>query len=550
VLCLAPIELVTEAERRLHRAVSGLGPGTGVLGGLVVFVPVVDGAMQRRQADAVAFLPETVVVVRALGMGRQAGELRPSATGSWTVGGDILRLSGGGSTPAAQLRKAVELIHAALDSGGLDPGSPSALAAIDGAITSVRDRSAGGPVACSMDAGDVLTGLRHCANVGSQGDTRVWTTADVKAALTIFGLQARGPSVEELNNEGFLYSPYVLRGRQSAVGAGADLAPALSLLSGSFAPPATAQPPASRQARPTPSAAPVWDEPDRMDEPDSGQPVRNSPGRPEPRTPMAAESVVAADVVHEPQQEDGGVGGLFAEAADHDTGTKATGSSRKSGKPRSRRSSRPRLFVGVAVLLVFAVVAALVYTLSSGQRGDDPEGAATEAGGTTPAAGTSATTTSPSAQPTQEIAGSTYTLAAVRSDTDCAVNSYGQVAEFFAATPCSGLARALFTTTVDDAPAVVSVSVVSMPDEATAEALQVLVDTSGTGNVSDLLRAGVEIDGGPGELVAAVYSSELTGTVVRIVEVAWVDADADADADASRLEAAADDALLLEVESG
>jgi len=542
VLCLAPIELGSDAERRLYRVLSGLGPGTGVLGGLVVFVPVVDGARQRRQADAVGFLPEAVVVIRAVGMGRQAGELRPSSTGMWTVGGEILRLSGGGSSPAVQLRKAVELIHATLDSGGLDPGSPSALAAIDGPITSVRDRSAGGPVACSMDAGDVLTGLRHCANVGSQGDTRVWTTADVKAALTIFGLQARGPSVEELNNEGFLYSPYVLRRSESAVVAHADLAPTVSLLSGPFA--------AERAPTKTPQPVePFWDEPARS-EPPVTPAVAPRQRLTEPRPVAEQQRAVKPPEPAAAALDDSGVGGLFGEAVgrDADRQPEPPKSPRRPPPrvPERKRKSRPALLLGVAVLLVLAAVAGLLYALSSGLRGNDPAESDARAGGTSSSAPVQTTPgTSQSAPATQELSGSTYTLQAQRSDTDCASNAYGQVAEFFGTTPCTGLTRALFTTTVDDAPAVVSVSVVAMPDEASAADLQELADTSGTGNVSDLLRAGEQIDGGPSELVAAAYTSELSGSEVRIVEVAWVDGDTEGDE--SLLDAAAEDALLLEV---
>lgn len=572
MLCLAPIELVTEAERRLHRALSGLGPGTGVLGGLVVFVPVVDGAMQRRQAEAVAFLPESVVVVRAVGMGRQTGELRPSATGMWTVGGEILRLSGGGASPAGPLRKAVELIVAALSAGGIDPGAPAALAAIDGLITSVRDRSAGGPVACSMDAGDVLTGLRHCANVGSQGDTRVWTTADVKAALAIFGLQSRGPSVEELNNEGFLYSPYVLRRAQSAVGARTDAAPAVSLLSGPFAPvgrsaPATPPLPAEALVPPAPTgpmpapgsaAAPgppvfsplsAWDDSDLPEAAPAATQLEAPPTTTAPRAkapePVWADSPVP-EAPSDARSDDSGVGGLFAEPATSPSTQIPSQPPPPVSDPASGRSSRAAVLLGVAVLLVLAAVAGLVYALSSGLGGNDPAGSDEQAGATSvstpPAASTEA---DPTERPTQEIAGSTYTLEAARNDADCAANAYGQVAEFFVTTPCDGLTRALFTATVDEAPAVVSVSVVTMPDETSAAALQVLADTSGTGNVSDLLRAGVQIDGGPSELVAAAYDSELSGTQVRIVEVAWVDAATDGDE--ARLEAAAADALLLEV---
>lgn len=532
MLCLAPIELVTDAERRLHRALSGLGPGTGVLGGLVVFVPVVDGAMQRRQADAVAFLPETVVVVRALGMGRQTGELRPNETGVWTVGGQILRLSGGGSSPAAHLRKAAELIHSTLDSGGIDPGSLPALAAIDGPITSVRDRSAGGPVACSMDAGDVLTGLRHCANIGSQGDTRVWTTADVKAALTIFGL--RGPSVEELNNEGFLYSPYVLRRSRSAVGARGDHAPAVSLLSGpSTQPPAPEPPSPPAVVEPPPATERVPDH-DSDHEPDPGPDPGPGPGPIQRHQPDARPAY------------DSGVGGLFAAPDERPSLGPPTGRPAQPRRSDRQRSARPAVLVGFASLLVLVAIAGLLLALTNGLGGADADEADAAAGGTSASAPDQRTSPPASTtSATQNVAGSTYILQALQSDPDCEENAYGEVAEFFVTTPCAGLTRSLFTTTVDDAPAVVSVSIVVMPDEASAAALQELVNTSGTGNVSDLLRAGVQIDDGPLELVAAVFDSEQSGTTVRIVEVGWLHAGTDGDE--ALLDEAAADAMVLEV---
>src|SRR3712207_7891737 len=40
---------------------------------------------------------------------------------------------------------------------------------------------------------------------------RLWTTADVRAALEALELDGRVPTTQELNGEGFPYSPYVLR---------------------------------------------------------------------------------------------------------------------------------------------------------------------------------------------------------------------------------------------------------------------------------------------------------------------------------------------------
>ena len=555
MLCLAPIELVTDAERQLHRVLSGFGAGSGVIGGLAVFVPVVDGAMQRRQADAIAFLPETILVIRAVGMGRQTGELRPSSAGVWTVGGEVLRLSGGGSHPSTQLQRAVELIEHTLTEGGLDPGYLPTLAIIEGAITSVRDRSAGGPIACRMDSGDVLTGLRHGAAAGLGQDRLVWTTADVKAALTIFGLQGRGPSVEELNNEGFLYSPYVLRragavrpplGDGPSTDAGRYWSAAIAPRQGASAPPPAPLPaavPTVASLPPVPAAlgaGPFSGDyptpPPRQDphplahlsaQPASaGHPAPASPAPPPPEGPPTGPEPAA----------EGGLAALL----DHPH------SDRVDSRRRRRSSTRATVWIVAAVLLVLAGVGGVLFAVGSGLR--DPQAGTAASSSRLPSTATTAPTTTAAttaAPPSQVVDGTTYTLQAVKADSDCAPNSYGQVADFFSGTPCSGLTRSLFTADLGGVPAVISVSVVQMPDEATAGQLQNLADTNGTGNVSDLLRAGVRIDGGPPELVAAAYASARDGSAVRIVEVAWLSDTATGDA--ALLASAANDALRLAI---
>lgn len=559
MLCLAPTELVTEAERRLCRVLAALGPGSTVLGGLAVFVPVVDGAMQRRQADAVVFLPETLVVVRAVAMGsRQSGELRPNATGMWTVGGDVLRLSGGGANPTASLRKAVDLVQSTLSAGGLYAGLPPALAVIDGSITSVRDRSAGGPVACSLDAGEVLTGLRHCSNLGSQADRRLWTTADVRAALAIFGLHGRGPSVEDLNNEGFLYSPYVLRKAKPvalATASAASQAPPVSGAVRTAARPSRSPEPAGpnapvsgpsapRAARAsTPSSSAVPPASDRTAVPTgyTDRPQTDPPDTDPPDTDRPDTDRTGGDV---------GLGGLFGDGPE--TGpppTRHRWPTRTAAQPRGARRRRPWLLVAAVLLVVAAGVGGLLYAFGSGLGDGSPPAAQGPTAADPPSTSTStsaASATTP-APVTQLVGDVTFTLAADRADTDCALNSYGQVAEYFVGTPCAGLTRTLYTVTLDGQPAVVSVSEVVMPSDAQAAEFRTLVDTSGTGNVSDLLRAGVPLDDGPSELVAGAYSSRVVGSTVRIVEVAWVDEAATGSGQA--LEAAAEAALSLQMPS-
>ncbi|OLT15120.1 hypothetical protein BJF78_16775 [Pseudonocardia sp. CNS-139] len=73
--------------------------------------------------------------------------------------------------------------------------------------------------------------------------------------------------------------------------------------------------------------------------------------------------------------------------------------------------------------------------------------------------------------------------------TDCSAHAYGRVREFFREQQCVALYRASFEVR-DRRNAVVLVAIawVEMPDAATARAYHDLVDTHGTGNVTELTR--------------------------------------------------------------
>lgn len=131
---------------------------------------------------------------------------------------------------------------------------------------------------------------------------------------------------------------------------------------------------------------------------------------------------------------------------------------------------------------------------------------------------------------------------AARTDADCAGNAYGQVAEFFRSTPCTKLQRYLFTSSVNGRPVVVCVASVQMADEQAATALKKLADTNGTGNVADLLRAGVRVQAVPEGLTDAAYASTRGGSTVVIVETDYTDPAQRAD---DQLERISDAALQL-----
>jgi hypothetical protein len=151
-----------------------------------------------------------------------------------------------------------------------------------------------------------------------------------------------------------------------------------------------------------------------------------------------------------------------------------------------------------------------------------------EGGGSTadPSSATQTTAAGPEVGAVQEVSGVAYTLEAAQVDDTCVGHSYGDTADFFATTNCTGVSRALYSAELDGGPVVVSVSRVRMADPEKARELQAMTDRNGSGNISDLLREGVRYTGSPDELSGAEYASALSGSTVTIVESAWVHSDA------------------------
>ena len=171
-----------------------------------------------------------------------------------------------------------------------------------------------------------------------------------------------------------------------------------------------------------------------------------------------------------------------------------------------------------------------------------------DAGGAGTSAGSSATETAapgPEVGDVQQAAGIGYTVEAVQVEETCLGHAYGDTADFFTGTDCTGLSRALYSAVVDAEPVVVSVVRVQMPDPAAARALQTMTDRVGSGNVSDLLREGVRYTGSPAELSGAEYASAVAGSGVTIVESAWVDENAMGTS--ARMDQVAEAALALRV---
>lgn len=173
--------------------------------------------------------------------------------------------------------------------------------------------------------------------------------------------------------------------------------------------------------------------------------------------------------------------------------------------PGPELSAVPRRWPGLGVLTVLAIVLLVVFG-----TGLWAAARSTVVAGTAIPADPGMTMRS--------VAGVGLVERATRTDTDCAAHSYGRVQGFLAAHPCHSLRRALYTGIGSVGPVVVAVATVELASDQVAADLQKLADTDGTGNVSDLLREGVRVEGAPPRLSAASYASRRHGSVLIIVE--------------------------------
>lgn len=146
-----------------------------------------------------------------------------------------------------------------------------------------------------------------------------------------------------------------------------------------------------------------------------------------------------------------------------------------------------------------------------------------------PVAGPSASRTgaTPSAGNTADNLPDGWIRQAGDDQTNCAAHSYGQVQAFFAKTPCSSVHRVLASTNQGGRQAVVAANVVTFNTPAQAKSYLALVNSDGTGNISDLLREGVTYPGGPAKLPAAAFASRLDGGRVWVAEAGYASGTSD-----------------------
>ncbi|MEI4280404.1 hypothetical protein [Klenkia terrae] len=592
MLILPPSGLETAAERAFFTELGSWDTGGSVRGALVASLALSDGPMDRRICDAVVLVPEGIAVVRVVEVVRQSGVVTVLPEGSWTIGpgagpGDVLRLAGGGSTPLDGLMRAGMEAAVRLRRAGLEPGRIARLTVLHGELTGLvpadGDLGEGDQVAL-LESRSLLLGIARAGRYAGTDNPRLWTTADVRAALEALGVRGRSPAVEELNGEGFPYSPYVLRRRellapatlasQPAVRTAAPTAtptgvqPAVTPLvpdwpatgpgssgapvggpNGPLVDPAAAAALAAAAvaAEQAPAPRPAHDTVSLTGGPSTGAAPTQREQEPEPAWHETQAIVPRSAPPAEVDQTDG-IGGIFADdphpprQEEHRPPAWATAAPPQAPeRERPRRSRRGLLVVlGALVLVLLLGVGGFLLTRS----GSDDDAAAPTVTPTSSAAPTTTGPATPAGLPvgtTQVVGDTEYTLEVVSYDISCRSHSYGAVTSFFGTTDCLGLSRSLWSAEVDGVPAVVSVARVTMPDATRAQALLSLTDVSGTGNVSDLLREGSRYTGGPEALSDADYASLLADDVAVIVETSWVDAAGDAGA----LQQLADDGVEL-----
>ncbi|SOE02412.1 hypothetical protein [Blastococcus haudaquaticus] len=578
MLALTPAPLQTAGERALFGELTRWDTGASVRAAVVAAIPLIDGPLGRRISDAILFVPEGIAVIRIAEVLRQSGVIRAVPEGAWTIApesgpGQALQLSGGGSTPLDGLMRAGMDVAMKLRRAGLEPGRIARLTVLVGDVTGLipGDGDLGeGDLVARLEPRSLLLGIARASKYAGVDNPRLWTTADVRAALEALELSGRGPTVEELNGEGFPYSPYVLRRPELLTPAAMAASPSAGMSA-----PAREVPPRDVPAREAPASASA--EPPAREQPSqeaiaaavaASAAAGHAAAAAEAPPVQADRDTVAVDGPPAPPDDGGGIGGLFAGAEpDRPLGTviPPRSAAPRTAAPRTAVFEQPppaasppvywsqnqqheepeepsgrrgrAVLIGLVGLLLVAGLAFGGWLLLR----DPEDGGATDAAPSSSAPAPAG----PAAGDVQLVGGVEYTAQAVQLDDTCAGHAYGDTADFFTDTDCTGLSRALYSTQVDGAPVVVSVVRVQMPDTATARALQALTDRNGSGNVSDLLREGVRYTGSPAELSGAEYASAVSGTAVTIVESAWVEEDAEGGS--AEIDRIADAALALPV---
>jgi hypothetical protein len=106
--------------------------------------------------------------------------------------------------------------------------------------------------------------------------------------------------------------------------------------------------------------------------------------------------------------------------------------------------------------------------------------------------------------------------------TDCASHSRGRTKSVFQTQNCVKATRSLATGQVGGRQVLFVVSNIQMPSVEAAASIKQVLDSTGSGNLNDLLREGKTFTGAPDKMPSSGYASVQTGTVVQVAEAGFL----------------------------
>jgi hypothetical protein len=107
--------------------------------------------------------------------------------------------------------------------------------------------------------------------------------------------------------------------------------------------------------------------------------------------------------------------------------------------------------------------------------------------------------------------------------TDCASHSHGRTRSSFETQNCVKARRSLATGQVSGRPTLFVASRIEMTTVEAAASVKQVLDSTGTGNLNDLLREGRTFPGAPKAMPVSGYASVQSGTVILVAEAGFID---------------------------
>lgn len=116
-----------------------------------------------------------------------------------------------------------------------------------------------------------------------------------------------------------------------------------------------------------------------------------------------------------------------------------------------------------------------------------------------------------------------YTVKLTDEITDCASHAHGRTKSSFETGNCVSATRTVATGQVSGHPALFVVSEIQMGSAEAAASVKQVLDTTGTGNLNDLLREGRTFSGAPAKMPSSGYASVQSGTMIQVAEAGFLE---------------------------